>query len=537
MVNQINQELSALGHTPIAETAPAGNSIQYDPEFERLDEEIRKLQALTPTPVDWADVVRVGVSILSNKSKDLKVASYLCVGLFEQDKYRGLATGFTIVRDLVKEYWETGYPEQRRFRARVAALTWLVERLVRRLPQEKPSVGDQAAIEHVLDLTLEIEKLVSEKLGKDTLSFGELRRALIKAAAEISNKTKVQESQELPAPSAVKETAPPPPPSIPQYSSPAEINSDTEAQRILRACQSQMSSLASYYRHKNLADPQPYRLLRISTWLNVDRLPPSEGGITQIRVLSGERKEKLQQMLAAEEYEALIPEAENAFSRAPFWLDAHRLTAAALEALGSSYARAHKAVIESLKEFLQRFPGLVELKSMEGGPFADELTRGWIQREVLAPNIPFSVHQQPPLVESEGERKNAPWMACFEEAKGLAGKGKIQEGLQLFKTGWVHASSSREHFMWELMQARYCFETGHFTVAISQLEYLDNQIERFSLEEWDPDLSLEVARLLLLCHHRLGEKSHLPERQARMARLHTRLCRLDASAAVGLTKD
>jgi type VI secretion system protein VasJ len=122
------------------------------------------------------------------------------------------------------------------------------------------------------------------------------------------------------------------------------------------------------------------------------------------------------------------------------------------------------------------------------------------------------------------------------EAKQLAAKGKVIDGAALFQAGQQQAASQRERFLWRLQQARFCAEAGMLEVAVPQLEFLGEQAERFALEEWEPWLSLEVVQLLLQCYYKLMQKTPNPpaELVEKAQRLHTRLCRLDVTAALAL---
>ena len=117
----------------------------------------------------------------------------------------------------------------------------------------------------------------------------------------------------------------------------------------------------------------------------------------------------------------------------------------------------------------------------------------------------------------------------------MATKGKFKEGVALFQEGRRQANSRRERFLWDLHQARYCQEAGHVDVAIPQLESLDDEADRYHLEEWEPELSLQIAALLLVCYTKTkGQAQMSAERAGRMERVRSRVSRLDAAAALDL---
>jgi hypothetical protein len=77
---------------------------------------------------------------------------------------------------------------------------------------------------------------------------------------------------------------------------------------------------------------------------------------------------------------------------------------------------------------------------------------------------------------------------------------------------------------------------GLLEVAMPQLEFLQEQVDRFGLEEWEPALGLEVEQLLLECYYALVKKTKEPPNTLveKAARLHARLCRLDVTAVLTL---
>jgi type VI secretion system protein VasJ len=542
--------LAELGRTPISPEAPCGKSARYEREYELLEAEIAKLEALTPEPVNWGQVVDAAVAILQAKSKDLLVASYLARGLFERQGYAGLESALTIYRDLIDAYWDGLFPEAKRMRGRLAAISWMAERLGKAIAQRQPAASDGAAVQRCHALAEHIGLLLEGKLGGGAPDLSPLRRPLRDLQARlVSPEQPGEESGTAPQPVVTAPDSPRPPEQPPEAHKPpvqavtpppapnappaaqTELATESDAQRALRHCQEIMRNVAVFLRGKNLADPSPYRLLRMATWLLVKELPPSDKGITAIPKAAADPK-RYEQLLKAAAYGELIPEVEAGFARAPFWLDAHRLTATALEALGSSYGEARKAVVAELAKFIQRFPGVLELKCADGTPFADDHTRLWIDQEVV--ERPQQLATADGLAHDGEGVTPFPWVEVAREAKALASRGKFIDGVALLRDGQKGASSERERFLWRLHLARFCFETGHADVAIPQLELLDEHVQRFRLDEWEPGLSLEVAQLLLMSYSKLLDTSPKPEAKLteQVERLRARLCRLDLVAAL-----
>jgi type VI secretion system protein VasJ len=539
--------LAQLGVTPITPEAPCGTSARYEPEYEQLEAEMAKLESLTPQPVDWNQVLQLGMTILKTKSKDLLVASYLTRGLFEKQGYVGLEIALTIYRDLIKEYWDPLFPEKKRMRGRTAAITWMAERVGKAITQRQPVASDHEAVKHCADLAAEISQLLDEQLSDQSPDLTTLLRPLKEFQTQIAQQEKQEEQKreeqqkgeqkrESQAAPLVPETkpAPPPPPSPPPAALPAEITAESDVQKAMRHCQRLIGNVVTFLRNANLADPLPYRLIRVGTWMMLKQLPPHQNQVTQITKASPDVLQQYRNYQQTGDYQSLIAAVEDRFPNDPFWLDVHRFTAIALDALGPAHAEAKKAVIDELRGFLQRFPGVIDLRFSDGTPLADEQTRLWIENVVLE-KASESLSVRTVGVVSSEHADQQPWLTVAKEARQLAAQGKFVEGITLFQEGQKKAvASERERFLWRLYQARFCFEAGYLEVAIPQLEFLDTQVERFALETWEPVLSLEVAQLLLLCYYKWLEKTQKTDGKIadKAEQLHARLCRLDVVAAL-----
>jgi type VI secretion system protein VasJ len=547
---EMDDSILQLGVNPISSDAPAGVSVKYEEVFEELHAEVAKLESLKDESVDWTRVVDLGTTILSSISKDLLVACYLCHGLYVTKDYPGLAAGLTILRDMVNTFWDELYPEKKRMRARTSAIKWMVDRLAVGVLDNKPALARHQAVKSSYELAEELERLVDEKQGdqrpqgEQEPHWSELKRFLRESDESLSREKKKLE-QDPPAPvwseppaqegpsdeakTAVSVPAGPATTATP--ASPQEIGSEQDADRTLRACKDMLKKIASFRRERKLDDPQHYHLLRMAVWVDVE-LPMTQNGTTQVRQPADEQVENLNYLLESGEYLALIRQAESRLSVAPFWLSLHRYVATALDALG--YADALRVVIADLSVLLQRFPTLPECKFVGGQTFADDLTQDWIQTAVLTGNMSHDLatmisHNTSDVSESADRHETG------RQAKTLAAKGEFRQAVNLLKEGRKHAGTAREEFLWGLQEARFWQETGHLEIAVPQIELLDEEVERNNLEHWEPELSFQIAELLLIWYERMESKGSLSqERVARKERMRSRVSRLDAIRAMDI---
>ena len=560
-----------LGRSPIDGADPFGQNPSDDISFEALEAEIDKLQT-DPATVDWEEIVKSAVTILGSKGKDWCVACRLTAALYHVHGYQGLAVGMAILRDMIDESrWEKIFPPARRAKRRGGFLDWLAERLSSALEKsdENPTAGDAEALAQAVECLGEIDGRVGAALGDHAPILNGLTRILDQhyAAAKSLADAEAKAAEPEPEPSSgatapadqptgsadeagqrpvagavpsasSTEGAPasaeaqkpaatsrPPQPAAPP---PAPVQLSGDLTKSLRDLKHAMLALAASLRQARASDARGYLLLRNAIWVDLERLPPSQDGLTPIPAPSSERRKQFDQLQQQGDWGNLINEVEKTLAAGSiFWLDGHRMVANALEELGPSYLDARKAVVLPLATLLRRFPGMERLRFQQGSGFADELTLAWIEGEVL-------VGGEESSGSGGGGGGSAPWEEAAAEARSLAVKGKIQEGLALFRDGIRRAGSLRERFCWELAQARACADAGYRDTATMQTRYLASLVDQYRLDEWEPGLAVDLARLYIGVNDRPDPEAAGAQKADidMYERMLTRLYRYDVTAAL-----
>jgi type VI secretion system protein VasJ len=159
---------------PIASDAPAGRDARHEPEHESVRAEIQKLGSLQGGTVDWNLVEQVGTTLLSSKSKDLLIASYVAYALFERAGLAGCMEGLALLSNLLEHFGDSLHPL--RPRARGNALEWFGTNLSQRLQDKVPDSLVQA--EELRTLTRGFLAAVSERLGEHAPNLAPLRTAV-----------------------------------------------------------------------------------------------------------------------------------------------------------------------------------------------------------------------------------------------------------------------------------------------------------------------------------------------------------------------
>jgi len=93
----------------------------------------------------------------------------------------------------------------------------------------------------------------------------------------------------------------------------------------------------------------------------------------------------------------------------------------------------------------------------------------------------------------------------------------------------------RGRFRRRLNLAQLCLSAIHPDMARVLLEQLDTDIERFSLEEWEPSLCLQVWTHLSRCYKQTlsqkGQQENSGSYQEKSDMIFEKICRLDIRAA------
>ena len=102
---------------PLADEAPSGPDLEYDPEFQALDRAAtpKAERALgdsvkTAEEPDWDKVSSLGESLLG-RSKDLRTAVHLTSAWTRMHGLAGWSDGLALIRGLLENHWDTVHPQ------------------------------------------------------------------------------------------------------------------------------------------------------------------------------------------------------------------------------------------------------------------------------------------------------------------------------------------------------------------------------------------------------------------------------------------
>lgn len=523
-----NAKWRAIGSDPVGTDSPSGLSVRYDSEFEQLQTEMQKLENLSGEPVDWKKVTALSQTILKNKSKDLLVCSYLVLGLLETEGFAGLSNGLTCLEGLIADHWASLFPTAKRMRARINALNWLSEKAGTVISRTEPDFSSGEMLNACNERVAALEALLQEKLGPEDQGLTDLRRPI----QEQLNRISAASSQPV---EAVSEPKPPvdskPMPAV--AAAPAsKLETSEDVKRALRDSFSVLKRVGSFERSQDLTKPLSYRLIRFIAWCEIDALPPAENGKSRLPAPPKQLRDRFQALIEQSSWNELISQVEARVVEFPFWLDLQRMSERGLAGLGPDFTQARQAVKSAVASFLNRLPGLIDLQFSDGTPFADESTREWTALQ-LFPQSDTELEKTIPCENETGFLDE-----IRQQSRQLLGEGKLKAALSLVQEATKSSSAQRQKFLIHLELINLCIESGQIKAALAHLETLDDQIKRFSLDIWEPELASQVLQLYWNTLNKALRESKKPAPElSRLAdSVYARLCRLDVLAGLNATK-
>ena len=522
---------TTIGKRPISDDSSAGSDIRDSVEFEQIQGEIDKLTAISGNgPVNWEQLAKFCETTIASKSKDLLITCYLNGALLETQGLEGLSAGLHVLSDLLETYWDNLFPTIKRLRARRNAVQWLVDRISQKSQdaswQDKPADGE--LIDDILETLRKIDATLSEK-DEEAPSMHPLLSLLsgfprieppsetpepdAKATASTAASTTPTSTEQAAAPTSR-------PPGSASSSAPptsAPLDNTLEADKANDLLNERLGELANWYQSIDLENPTPYRVKRIAIWSPISDLPPSRNGKTFIPGPQAQNVEIVKRLEAGGSPEEVIRFAENQLGIEPLWLDMNRLVAQALALSGPRFIRAQKAVESETARFIARLPKLPELCFINERPFANEATKAWL-----------NTLEKASWTSGRASPDNDPANQAIREARTYAAAGKWTEAATRIQREIVPAKSAHQRFCLRLRLFEILAVQSQQHQLLAFASILQTEIERFNLEEWEPELALEGLKLI---HHWLKSDSGS---QSEAARILARITLLDPATAVDL---
>ncbi|MBQ4133678.1 MAG: type VI secretion system protein TssA [Desulfovibrionaceae bacterium] len=522
-----------LGSTPVPGGEPAGEDARYEPEYAYILEEIEKLSfSGDGAPVSWSAIEKNAALILSEKSKDLQVSTYLGVALFHNKGMQGLLEGIYVLCGFLENFWESGWPPLKRIRGRVNALDWWHERACNFI-QEALAQGQEASPqehEALLNAASRLDELISS-LMPDASPLNDLISGIRRIPLSMPEPEPEAAPAPTPSPEPPQAETPPQPeqtspeagvpsgapkPEFPD--TPQEVSVPTEPPAMPEAddpaalrrdfVKAAMDYLPSALR-SNPADPVFWQLSRLIIWGGITTLPPAENGQTLLPPPDMDALARIR--LKKENGMALDAalEAEEFFRIAPFCMDAHEIIYTALLASGPQFSEAARCVKDEGSRFFSRFPEMERLSFNDGAPFISPGTASWLRETTAGTGGNIMVTAGP-----------GPCEAAFASARELAAQSKLNEALASLDA--AKTDSPAVNLQIRVEQLHLLQENGKREASLALAESLLQELDRQNLDVWDPQLALPA--LLAVRRAFSASPADYPDQLADLRRRIVRIC-------------
>jgi type VI secretion system protein VasJ len=506
---------------PVSDDSPAGSDSSMDEEYFKLEMEMGK-----PTP-DYKAAINLATSILHEKSKDLRVASWLCFAWYRDEKIPGLKNGLVLLLELLNTFKDKLYPENPVHRAKALQLL-NTSRFVKILEKEELKKEDAPLILDIASLIDQLSAASAEQFPDDPPDLKALAQTVSahKEAAQKFIKEKPAEpekkaaekeeaepakKEEAQAPPEEKSAEPEPPetakaPATDVSVSVAEtsISSDSEARTAIKKILNHYFKLDPEDSRKYA--PFLYGISRSLIWSDLV-LPPQTNSISEVPPPDPAIKSTLDSWFANKEWPKLVPAIEvnllNEDSMFKYWLTAQRYVVEALENIGGPATKAAEEIKYQVAKLLSRLSHIENIKFNNDLPFADEKTLVWIDEEVKS-NMGGGASQDtilPPILGEDYDPINKE----YEDACAAL-PDKFEENMQKMQKGIAADTRRKGKFLRTLNLANFLIQAKKFELAKVHLVKLVEKIEAYQLAEWEPALCTSTWESTYLVNLKLMER-------------------------------
>ncbi len=524
-----------------------GDDPSYDESFESIKTEIDKVNSIEGGSTDWSAVAHFAEQILTERSKDFRIALYYFASSVQKRQLDGLVDGLVVMNDLCAAFWEPMYPALKRPRARGNLCSWLSEQIGPVVQTITPVAADKDRVALAETTFRALDGLLADKLGDAYPGMMGLRDQVNLLARRVP-----EPPAEAPPPPP---PAPPPPPSRAaptserseaqasgdqQHSteaaasalesgsgggglSAADIVDGDSAFRALAEIAPLVGRAGDVFLSMNPASADGFRLGRVASWLLVGGTPDNNSGATQVDGPGEHVPTALAEIAATQDWNNLLVTAGQIAASYPLLLDGARYLALALNSLGPDYEAAARAVERETAALLARAPELPSLTFSNGVPFASEDTKAWASGLAAG---------------GGGGGAQSPVDKAVADAAKLVAEDRAPEAVTLLSRAANQLTGPAHRFRARLEIAKLCLQIQQLDMALAQLETLEKLADRHRLASWDPELCADMyAHLYRARRLQAAHGSDDPDLGKKVSHSFQRLCELDAAQALKVTQE
>lgn len=483
--------------SPLAESA-CGDDLKYEEDFKYLKTAFSGVNEL-----DCKKVFVTGTSLLAEKSKDLRISSYVLCAAANDFGIEGITYGLTLLNTLVAQYKDEVHPLK--IKARAAVHTWLLGQQPRIIAlAQQNDVNNPEQIKALIDVLNVYSSDTAICFDENAGPLSELRHWAEKLSITYPIVTKTIAAKPQ-VQSANEQTLAENQSNIAHENSADEANSLSEQEvnitqtpKVNAASSVESDSqyletvrkLLSFDKEKSNIN-RLICLARAIRWADL-KLPPHEQGKTRIPAPRGSAFAPIKNALANENYLEALLSAEALFMEGAmhFNLDLQAMVFTALTGLNQKQTIKNFSL--SLFQLTQQFPQLANLRYDDGTPLCSAKTKDFL--------VQISADFSTP--EAANTTEDDRYIDIEKQGKQLVADSKLMQALLL--TNDLPAKTTFELAQQQLLKAKFCLFDENYDFAEPILQSLLKTVELAELKQWQPDFAMQVWRNAVLCFETLS---------------------------------
>jgi type VI secretion system protein VasJ len=528
--------------SPISGESPAGQEATVNEDYFKLDMEIGKVSP------DYKICIDLTSDILTQTSKDLRVAAWLCLAWYRTEGLSGLKDGILLLLELIKRFGSDLHPQKPAHRSKAVQFI-ATGRFVKLIEREDIDPTNAPLILEIDGMLQELAAAGEKQFPDNIPDLSDLKKVIAvhkETAEKLAKKPPAKEEAEAIEAEGEPKAAPPPkkPPAERRERPPAA--EPTVGIKDFRV-ESERDAITAFKRGLKFFFQQDedhakkaayvFGISRVLMWSQMVA-PPHQDFVTSIAAPDAAIVSTLQQWLAEKNWEQLVPAIElnflNEDSGFKYWLTAQHYVVLGLEHIGGDAHAAAEEVMFHLAKLVKRFPDLSQMKFANSTPFADKETVGWIEEQVTTQLSGGGGEMLlPPIIGEEYDE-------ITEEYKKLSAElpQNFEKNVAEMQQAIAIETRRRGRFLRTLNLANYCLQAKKHELAKVHLTRLTEQIEAYHLAEWEPALCTGVWESAFLVNLKLMAHETDPEQQAgleaRQAELFSKIALYDGVLALEL---
>jgi type VI secretion system protein VasJ len=478
-----------------------GVNLNYDDDFETLKNEVGKIGKL-----DYELIGKISLKILKEKSKDIRVFSFLGFALLRKEDWEGFSDVYEALAILFERDFDSLYPD--RIRAKESALKWLSEsRFMELVSIKKP---ESEAHDHITRLSgslARIRNVVESKFSNGVVFPEEFYKRV--KSWEIICKPQPQKNPLLQH--------------VEQKSETVSVHNSLPAQHTtietVKQAYTQIKSAASFLIQKEPANPAGYRLMRCIRWDQIENAPPSGNGKTLLAGPTPQQRLYFDNLFTKEKWKVMLEAVESVFASSAnhLWLDLQRFAVISCGKLGAEYLFVKDAIINETLFLVKRIPQILSLYFSDGTPFCDDSTKDFfisLQKGCFSEDKSKGENLDQQNLDKEHE----------EAQKIFAGKGYLA-AIDYLQMKAKTCGNERENFIRSLTVASFLIKGSQPEIAVPVLEDLDAKAQEFRLDKWEPGLVSDLWSALIFAYKTCRTKKN-SNQGALSEKINSTLCKL-----------